>query len=257
LESLNGGKRGRYAKWLASHPGESRLAWYPSAGEDFRWLLYLHKDYRQVHPAAETEPPPPDVFIHTDYYPWDCSTFLDSPHLYSDQHTSITVVHIEELPRLNLPVYDDLVDSRPGSATNRVMYLEIEIKSRRLGQFVQPLIYAFAENAAFCSEYLIPKKATVSHIMQVRYGNGLGGSLSSPGWIRYQFNTLKTELVITDDGLSCEDTTNELVFARFPNLGNTESKPETWRKLRKTEYGAPPYIYEVRWYLVNNSATCA
>lgn len=255
LQLLNGGEKGRLAEWLSSRHNEPRIAWYPSAGEDFRWLLYLHKDYRKVHPSLDEEPVPPDIFIHTDYFPWNDSNFLDRPLHYSDQHTSITIAHIEELPRLDLPVHDDLVDSPPGSATNRVMYLEIAINSQRLGRYTQPLIYAFAENSAFCSEYLVRPKATVSHIMQVRYGNSLGGGLSSPGWIRHQFGILNTEVGITDGGIGGDDSTNNLVFEHFPNLRNPESPPATWRPLRTTEYGTPPFITQLQWYLVKNRRT--
>jgi hypothetical protein len=42
LEHLNGNKAGQLNNFLDNFEGEPRIAWYPSAGEDFRALLYLH-----------------------------------------------------------------------------------------------------------------------------------------------------------------------------------------------------------------------
>ena len=41
LQSLNGHNRGALRNWLDRLDHEPRIAWYPSAGEDFRDLMYL------------------------------------------------------------------------------------------------------------------------------------------------------------------------------------------------------------------------
>ena len=45
LLNLNGNKTGQLKKFLDVFEGEPRIAWYPSAGEDFRPLLYLHPKF--------------------------------------------------------------------------------------------------------------------------------------------------------------------------------------------------------------------
>jgi hypothetical protein len=43
LLELNGGCHGAFHKWLDQLKREPPIAWYPSAGEDFRDLLYPWK----------------------------------------------------------------------------------------------------------------------------------------------------------------------------------------------------------------------
>ena len=83
LLNLNGNKTGQLKKFLDVFEGEPRIAWYPSAGEDFRPLLYLHPKFSKINRAIGQEPQTPDLFIFTDYYPYESSKFLDSKTIYS------------------------------------------------------------------------------------------------------------------------------------------------------------------------------
>ena len=60
------------------------------------------------------------------------------------------------------------------------------------------MLYAFAENEAFFCEKLIPNKATISHIIQVRYGGGFGGGRASGAWLLNVLKMLNCEDFITD-----------------------------------------------------------
>lgn len=110
LYHLNGDKTGTFRKWLDGFKGEPRVAWYPSAGEDFRDLLYLTQKYSEINPASKPEPPQPDIFLHTDYFPNSSSTFLDNRIIHSENRTTITVKSIEELPRCDLPLDSQIVN---------------------------------------------------------------------------------------------------------------------------------------------------
>ena len=200
LLNLNGNKTGELKKFLDNFNGEPRIAWYPSAGTDFRALLYLHPSFSKLIPASELETRSPDLFLFTDYYPWQSSTFLDSKTIYSDNKTKITIEHIEELPRLNLPLQKELVDFPEGSsATNKAVFLKLNIESNILGNFSFPVVYAFAENVAFYCEKLIPNEAKISHIMHVRYGGGCGGGGKATGvWLLNVLKKLNCEVFITD-----------------------------------------------------------
>src|SRR5271157_4235922 len=158
LYTLNGEKTGAFCKWLDSFKGEPRIAWYPSAGEDFRDLLYLNRKYSEINPPSSPEPPPPDIFLHTDYFPHSSSTFLDSRIIHSENRTTITVKSIEELPRCDLPLDPKIVDLQGSIATGRVVFLEIDVQSNVLGSFSCPVLYVFAENAAFCAERVLPQE---------------------------------------------------------------------------------------------------
>ena len=200
LLNLNGNINGELRKFLNECKGEPRIAWYPSAGEDFRALLYLDARYSKINPTKEIEPESPDIFLFTDYYPWSNSRFLDHRIIYSDTRTSVYIEHIEELPKLNLQLHKELVHFPEGSsATDRVLFLKIRINSDRLGSISYPVIYAFAENETFYCQKLFPNKAMISHIIHVRYGGGLGGGGSATGvWIINVLKNLKCELFVTD-----------------------------------------------------------
>jgi len=201
LYNLNGGKTGQLKEFIDTFKGEPRIAWYPSAGVDFRALLYLHPSFSRLTPSEKPEPTPPDIFLFTDYYPWQESTFLDNRTIFEDGRTTVYVEHIEELQRLNLlPLHRELVDFPQGStATDRVVFIKIRIDSTQLGSIVYPVIYAFAENETFYCEKLIQNKAIITHIIHVRYGGGCGGGGKASGvWLLNVLKELNCEVFITD-----------------------------------------------------------
>jgi hypothetical protein len=205
LQNLNGNKTGQLKKFLDDFKGEPRIAWYPSAGDDFRPLLYLHPKFSELNPASRQEPQPPDIFLFTDYYPWQTSNFLDSKKIYSTNKTTVLIEHIEELPRLNLlPLHKELVQIPEGSsATDKAVFLKITIESDRLGSISYPVVYAFAENETFYCKKIIPHNAIIPHIIHIRYGGGCGGGGWAKGaWLLNVFKKLHTELFITDGRLS-------------------------------------------------------
>lgn len=200
LSSLNGNKNGQLKKFIDNFEGEPRIAWYPSAGEDFRAMLYLHPNYSILNPATEQEPAAPDIFLFTDYFPWEFSRFLDKNFVYGDSRTSVIIESIEELPNLMLPLHSEIVDFIEGSkATDRAVFMKIRINSDRLGKMTIPVIYAFAENEAFCAEKLLPNHAILSHIVHVRYGGGCGGGGKASGiWLLNVLEKLQCEMYVTD-----------------------------------------------------------
>lgn len=200
LTDLNGNKTGQLKKFLDDFNGEPRIAWYPSAGEDFRALFYLNPKFSYLHPAVVQEPQPPDLFLFTDYYPWQNSSFLDKVTIYSDHKIQIIIESIEELPRLDLPLHDEIVHiPEGGPATDRAVFLIIRVESDRLGSITCPVLYAFAENEIFYCKKLIPNKAIITHLIHVRYGGGGGGGGHASGaWLLNVLGKLNCELFITD-----------------------------------------------------------
>jgi hypothetical protein len=222
LNVLNGAKNGNFRRWIDQQRSEPRIAWYPSAGEDFRDVMYLSAAY--TNPTfLQERVAPPDIFLHTDYFPWENSSFLDSSTIYSDDRTWVTVDSIEELPECELPLDNKIVRFTDGSVvTHRVLFLEITVQSETLGNFKVPIVYAFSENAAFCAERLLPNAARLSHIIHIRYGGGLGGGGSSTGvWLLNVLRPLGCEAFITD-GRHHRQSGDERVYERFPVLRGDE-----------------------------------
>ena len=227
LLSLNGNNSGKFNQWLQEVKGEPRIAWYPSAGVDFRDLLYLHANYSRIHPASRPDPLSPDIFLHTDYFPWSTSTFLDNPTIHMDDRTAITVKCLEELPRCDLPLDEKIVDFPQGShATGRVLFLEVSIASDVLGEFSAPVLYAFVENSAFCALQILPNDAIFSHVVHVRYGGGLGGGGKSTGvWLLNILRLLRCECFITDNHYG-RQSGDKRIYTLYPELAGVEDKTQ-------------------------------
>lgn len=224
LRFLNGDNNGAFRKWLDDFNGEPRIAWYPSAGEDFRDLLYLNQRFSEKHPLSMTEPRCPDIYLHTDY---SASSFLDNRTIHLDSRTLVYVQFIEELPRCELPLDDQIVNSSDGRCTtHRIFFLEIVVKSKQLGEYCVPVVYAVVENAAFCSMQILPHEGRISHIIHVRYGGGLGGGGKSTGiWLLNVLRQLHCEVFITDGNIN-RQSGDDRVYISYPNLAGNEDQSQ-------------------------------
>ena len=250
LQAINGNQRGAFHRYLTGLRTPPRLAWYPSAGTDFRDLLYLNPDFAAHTPATQAEPAAPELFIHTDHFPNDNSTFLDDRLVLDDGRTSIRVTTIEELPPLNLPLDPGLVDNTTGSrATGRAIYLELDIHSKQLGDIRRSVLYLFVENAAFLAKLALPNAAILSHVVQVRYGGGCGGGSKGTGvWLRDVLAAVGCEVFITD-GCDHRQDGDRHVFKAFSELAAAR-RPSTLTPIRTLPGASWSDHGDVTWNLV-------
>ena len=227
LNDLNGNNIGNFRKYLDNFTGEPRIAWYLSAGTDFRPLLYLDPRYAEISKPSQPDPVPPDIFLFTDYFPWDHSDFLDTPNIHIDKRTEVFVNSIEELPNLHIPLDEGIVDFPQGShATGRVIFLEVKIKSTILGEYTYPVVYAFVENESFCAAKMLPLHARISHIIHVRYGGGCGGGGNASGiWIHNVLKRLGCEVLISDGHYHLQPG-DELAKSKYATLAPHGDPPE-------------------------------
>ncbi len=223
LLDLNGNNSGLFLRWLNAFDGEPRIAWYPSSGEDFRDLLYLNPRYSDLSPATRAEPRHPDIFLHTDYFPWERAALLHERVIYDDLRTVVERRGIEELPRCNLPIDPGIVDfPEGGPATGRVVFLDISVTSEKLGSFSAPVVYAFVENEAFCARKILAKKGKMSHVIHVRYGGGAGGGGKSSGiWLLNVLRKIQCECFVTDSHHH-RQTGDQRTYGLYPDLSGNE-----------------------------------
>jgi hypothetical protein len=239
------------------------LCWYPSAGTDFRSLLYLSPAYAKLHPASQTESVFPDLFIFTDYFPYSSSDFLDSRLIFEDEHTKIVVESIERLPNLHTTLDNEIVDFLEIEPhLNVVVFMQLKVTSLQLGEYTVPVIYAFVENESFCSTVLLDQKATISHIIRIRYGGGCGGGGNCKGnWIYNVLPSLQSSIVITDNFndlapvvLDSTKTTNEvqgdeMAIKRYANLAY-QGKKLKFTTIRTIESYLWSHHGDVTWNVV-------
>ncbi|MGB9678357.1 MAG: hypothetical protein ACPLZ9_07045 [Candidatus Ratteibacteria bacterium] len=243
LEFLNGGKKGYFRKFLDSRENIN-IAWYPSAGKDFRSICYLSREYAEVDPPSIEVDVFPDLFIYTDYHPYFDIKIIHKEgikevlfreinvreieelisqnvpiEIHNDGRTRVTLEKIEELPSLDLPLDPEIVDS-PEAETGRVLFLEIKLVTTLLNEpieLVRPVIYAFVENESFCSRILLPNKSEISHIIHVVYGSGFGGARGSGGWLLNVLKKLNCRIYITD-GIHELREADKAAMRKYPNL---------------------------------------
>lgn len=246
LRQLNGNCRGSLFRWIKSLEVAPRIAWYPSAGGDFRDLLFLHPQ-RQLAP----EPPVPDLFLHTDYnWTRENEDLSMGRVLLDDGRTSVAIADVEELPPLILPLDPELVHFPAGSTwTGRVLFMHLLVNSTLLGTFERPVLYAFVENAAFIGRTARPVGATFTHVIQVRHGGGFGGGNSTGAWLPHALTSLGCELFISD-GYTDLGAADARIHRRYPKiwdpvppLHHIRTVPgESW-----SDHG------DVKWFVVDRS----
>jgi len=235
LLNLNGGQNGRFRDWINQLEREPRIAWYPSAGNDFRDLLYLNPRYSEYNPANRPEPQHPDIFLHTDYASRDLD-FTKVGDIKSDGRTQISLIHAEELPRLNLDLHNEFInfpkirhgDSRMRFGSKQMYFLQIEVRSNRLGVFSAFAIYAFVENATFCAKKIIPCNGLTSHVIHVRYGAGLGGGFESGIWLLNVLHRLRGECFVTDEPFPRQNS-KLWIYELYPELRGNEDRGQLER----------------------------
>jgi hypothetical protein len=183
---------------LAQIGTDPNIAWYPSAGLDFRDLIEVNRTKIE-----------PDIFFHTDYNTdW---VRLKCGELFNDDRTSVLIERITEL-KFRRPIhysvntaYIDFPDD--ASPTPKIYLLDVKVESSK-GQVNKPVLYFFMENINFLDEVLLRKKIKLSHFIKVREGCGLGGNRKSIS-ITYAFlGELLVQHILVDHE---EDTDKELI----------------------------------------------
>jgi hypothetical protein len=215
---MGGSSRGPFRTWLDKAPHEPRIAWYPSAGGDFRDIGYLSEAYARLNPAIATAAPPPDLFLHNDYMGLP-SGFEADGILYRGRGSELRVVNHESLPMVELPVRRSSAVFPEGARNlGKVEFAEVVFTTQTLGTIEAALLYVGAENAALCARLMLPTAARISHVVNVRYGHGSGGAAAPPAWLLNVLGRLQTELFISDGHHRQSHERLAPLFRDFPEL---------------------------------------
>ena len=215
IENLNQGRVGHLAKWLEKCPAVPRIAWYPAAGLDFAPLFYLSETFRAHNPQYQL-PEPPQIFLFTDHW---LDGYINNLTV-GDDHELPNQTYAEEYPLGPLGALQKFRDTTfaRGPVDTEFFYngkravfecshepeqlpdlgelgsawfltLKVHIHGEQV--FEQPVIYAFADNASFCSQVLLEQKAQITHLW---YKTGMG---AHDYWLGYVLKRLQTQVVFT------------------------------------------------------------
>lgn len=225
-----------------------KVCWYPSAGKDYRPLLYLSDQYKvYCKIGCSHEPKSPDFFILTDYN--SHLEFRKGSILHQDSCSKITVLDSEKLMPINMRYSLDIVDFAQNRSYNNVTFIQALVESKQIGTFKVPLLYINAINEYFCMDFLIRYQAIISYIIHVRYGGGCGGGGRASGaWLNYVLELLKTEVYITDEQEDLQSG-DEVFLEQFPKLKlQTVPKKTLLRTIPSENWSSHG---DVNWYLMD------
>jgi hypothetical protein len=174
------------------------IAWYPSAGLDFRDLIEVNRTKIE-----------PEIFFHTDYSSnW---VKLECGLVFNDKLTKVSIDRITELKfrkKVNYLINQDYVDFPEHANPLPKIYLLDIIIETGFGEIRKPVIYFFMENINFLDEILLKNKIKLSHFIKVREGCAWGGNRKSISIAFAFLGELKVKHILIDNE---EHTDKELI----------------------------------------------
>lgn len=194
------------------------ICWYPSAGMDFRPLLFISGWYCGKFGISMDEGQEmPDLFVLTDYcgfpsyfreeYKKEGFDFLKPgfrliENEYYSNSTKITVKSVERLRDLGLPFDRELACFDNNQAYNSSFLMEVEVESKLDGivtTYDANVLYITALNELFYNEIILRHHIKVEYQVLVRYGEGIGGgAMLNPSWIIRSYKELGTKYLISE-----------------------------------------------------------
>ena len=167
--------------FLADNP-YPRILYYPSAGTDFRPLLYANDHF--VKSAADYDPESrfqqPNLFVFSDYYPWHDVDFWQNIILYDQPEGLIEVLdrcEIKPEPReYQLYLNPDYIDLDPSVMTGKAYLLKVNVHLRDLGySYETNVLYFFYENVNLIHELFVRHHLNIHALVWQRDGYSLCG----------------------------------------------------------------------------------
>ena len=200
------------------------VCWYPSAGSDFRALLFLSDWYYKKYDVPMDEGQVlPELFVMTDYM--GLRMFDGEQHIfgeayeqiqrghcepgssllhvkYKNNSTEIVVKRYEKLCNLSLPYDSRLLYQEEPAVYNSAFLIEVEVISRSYdvtNRYETAILYVAAENQLFAERVLIPNGIKTEYLVIMNYGAGFGGGNGiSYKWILRDYKELGIGYVVSN-----------------------------------------------------------
>ena len=199
------------------------ICWYPSAGKDFRPLLFISDWYYKKNNVPRDEGQElPDLFILSDYCGLfnsngDVSCLEDAYYQlwggsfepgsclmrvnYKNSSTEINVKKYEKLRNLYLPFSRRYASFGKSSDYNSSRLLNVEVVSRInnvVNRYETSILYVATLNEYFANNFLIPNGIRTEYQVIVAYG-AFGGGRIGPQWIVQRYQEFGTKYLIGNE----------------------------------------------------------
>ena len=243
----------------------SHICWYPSAGVDFKPLLFISDWYYKKNNVPMDEGQVlPDLFIFTDYagfhvHDMELSCFGDAYeqiqnghcepgscfiHVsYKNSSTEIIVKSFEKLRDLQFPFDTELASCEKGYDYNSAFLMKVEVVSRineKDNTYETSIMYVAALNELFAERVFIPNRIKTEYLIIIRYGTGFGGG-NGKGftWILRDCQKLGIKYLVTSHCVRGEisETESDKPYPQLTDIYGIDGKqwtkdvPVVWYKL--------------------------
>lgn len=257
------------------------ICWYPSAGSDFREMLFLSEQYynwnsRKDYVPIENPGPIPDLFILSDKYlvtkaytnnyvykNYKAHVYLEDyisktrnngvllfcNGKYGGFETEIYVNSIERLKDVNKAESDN------NSYSGRAYLFNVTVSSRYFMCHNTDLLYVFADNFAFAGNHLLDKH--IESMILIRPGDGRNDKLKTIYFVKHIIGLVDCKYLISyrryveDRDFWCIDNN----IKELEGYSLNEPKLEEYYKVdgKKWSYDEQvPFNNDVVWYRVKN-----
>ena len=208
----------------------NHICWYPSAGADYRALLYLSDVFYDKYSESVAGIYPdhdrvvPDLFIYTDVnIPSDsqnysgthnietCAALLNNPHnwkkakiLYRDKNTTIIIESISRFEGVITGLNKRYVNDDYGVSENygNALLMNIKVESYKYpygtSAWRTKLLYVIGENVVVAKNLFLDNSIKIDTVVQIRYGDGWGGAELKGQWVKSLFSHLDTKYFIAN-----------------------------------------------------------
>ena len=243
----------------------NHICWYPSAGEDFKPLLFISDwYYKKNNIPMDDGQVLPDCFIFTDYLGFHshdkellgygdayeqiqngyCEPGSSFIHVsYKNSSTDILVKSFEKLRDLRLPFDTELASYEKGYDYNSAFLMNVEVVSRineKVNTYETSIMYVAALNELFAERVLVPNGIKTEYLIIIRYGTGFGGG-NGKGftWILSDYQKLGIKYLVTSHCVRGEisETESDKPYPQLTDIYGIDGKqwtkdvPVVWYKL--------------------------
>lgn len=241
------------------------ICWYPSAGVDFKPLLFISDWYYKKNNVPMDEGQVlPDLFIFTDYagfhaHDMKFSNFGDAYdqiqnghcepgtcfiHVsYKNSSTDIIVTSFEKLCNLQLPFDTELASYEKGNDYNSAFLMKVEVISRindTVNTYETSILYVAALNEMFAERVLIPNRIKTEYVLIINYGTGFGGGDGKGySWIISDYKELGMKYLVSNHYVksAIDETESDKPYPKVTDIYGVDGKqlakdvPVVWYKL--------------------------
>jgi len=189
-----------FVERFSATPGH--VCYYPSAGSDFRPLVYQQitgmeesgligknrtsLDTSDAPEVPGTEYAAPNLWILSDFCAVDPPNWLASGVQHRDAKVEVKTLAITEIHanarHFNMQVNEAYISLPTSNATGRAFFLRLSVRNAVIGEVEVDALYFCYENINLIHQFFLRHQVPISHLVWVRDGAGFGG-----GRLRHDF----------------------------------------------------------------------